>query len=86
MPLYYFDVREDVRFVPDDEGMELPDLDAAETEAAEAAALITRDAIRKRTARSVTVEVRDDEGQRVITVVVALAIDRVSPTPTRKSA
>jgi hypothetical protein len=36
----FFDVREGTRFAPDDEGLEFPDLDAAECEAAEAAAAV----------------------------------------------
>ena len=43
MPRFYFDVREGARFLPDDEGVEFPDFDAAEREAAEAAASIGRD-------------------------------------------
>ena len=43
MPRFYFDVREGARFAPDDEGLEFPDLDAAERNAAEAAAEISRD-------------------------------------------
>ena len=34
MPRFYFDVREGPQFVPDDEGLELSDVDAAEREAA----------------------------------------------------
>ena len=47
MPRFYFDVREGARFVPDDEGMEFPDLDAAEREAAVSAASIGRDLLPK---------------------------------------
>ena len=43
----FFDVREGTRFAPDDEGLEFPDLDAAEREAAEAAAAIDRDRLTK---------------------------------------
>ena len=82
MPLFYFDVREGVRFVPDDTGVELPDLGAAEREAAESAASIGRDLLPKGVARSVTVEVRNTHGQRVLTATVTLALDRVDPEPT----
>jgi hypothetical protein len=81
MPLFYFDVREGVRFAEDDTGLEFPDLDAAEREAAEAAASIGRDLLPKGTARSITVEVRNQHGQRVVTATVALALDRVDPEP-----
>lgn len=82
MPLFYFDVREGVRFVTDAEGLEFPDMAAAEREAAEAAASIGRDLLPKGIARSVTVEVRNENRQRVITATVTLAIDRVDPEPT----
>ena len=82
MPLFYFDVREGVRFVPDHTGVELPDLGAAEREAAESAASIGRDLLPKGVARSVTVEVRNTHGQRVLTATVTLAVDRVDPEPT----
>lgn len=40
MPRFYFDVREGARFIPDDEGLEFANLDAAEHEAACTAAEI----------------------------------------------
>jgi hypothetical protein len=82
MPLFYFDVREGVRFAPDDTGTECPDIDAAEHEAAVAAAAIGRDLLPKGCARSVTVEVRNMHGQRVVTATVTMAVDRVDPEPT----
>lgn len=81
MPRFYFDVREGCRFVPDDDGLEFPDIHAAEQEAAEAAAAIGRDALPAGRARSVTVEVRNEHGQRLVTATVTLAIDRVHPEP-----
>lgn len=47
MPRFYFDVREGLRFIPDNEGSEFHDLDAAEREAAEAAAEFGRDKLLK---------------------------------------
>jgi hypothetical protein len=86
MPRFYFDVREGVRFTPDDEGIEFPNIDAAEREAAEAAAAIGRDLLPKGFARSVTVEVRNEHSQRVATATVTLALDRVDPEPSRQGA
>jgi hypothetical protein len=83
MPRFFFDVREGVRFTPDDDGLEFPNIDAAEHEAAECAAAIGRDLLPKGTARCVCVEVRNEHGQRVITATVTLAVDRVHPEPTR---
>ncbi len=60
MPRFYFDVCEGTRFAPDEEGLEFPDLDAAEREAATAAASIGRDLLPKGDAREVTIEVLND--------------------------
>jgi hypothetical protein len=81
MPRFYFDVREGGRFVPDDEGVEFVSLDAAEHEAACAAAEIGRDRLPKGDAREVTIEVRNEHRQRVLTVKVSMEIDRVEPPP-----
>jgi len=81
MPRFYFDVREGARFAPDDEGLEFPDLDAAERNAAEAAAEISRDLLPKGEARDVTIEVRNEHRQRVLTVTITMQVDRVHPPP-----
>ncbi len=81
MPRFYFDVREGATFVPDEEGLEFTTLDAAEREAASAAAEIGRDRLPKGDAREVTVEVRNEHRQRVLTVKVSMEIDRVEPPP-----
>jgi hypothetical protein len=81
MPRFYFDVREGTRFTPDDEGLELESLDAAERMAAEAAAEIGRDRLPKGDARDVTIELKNEHRQRVLTVTVMLEIHRVDPEP-----
>ncbi len=81
MPRFYFDVREGTRFVPDEVGLEFGSLDAAEREAAEAAAEIGRDRLPKADDRRITVEMRNEHGQRVLTVTVSMEIDRVEPPP-----
>jgi hypothetical protein len=81
MPRFYFDVREGMRFTPDDEGLELESLDAAEREAATTAAEIGRDRLPKGDARDVTVEVRNEHRQRVLTVTVSMQVERVEPPP-----
>ena len=78
---FYFDVREGSRFIPDDKGLEFDSLDAAEREAAEAAAAIGRDELPKGGVRDVAVEVRNEHGQRVLTVAISMHIDRVAPPP-----
>jgi hypothetical protein len=81
LPRSYFDVREGASFAPDDEGLEFPDFDAAEREAAEAAASIGRDLLPRGDAREVTIEVRNEHRQRVLTVTITMQVDRVHPPP-----
>jgi hypothetical protein len=81
VPRFYFDVREGSKFIPDEDGLEFPDLGAAERGAAESAASIGRDLLPKGDAREVTVEVRNEHGQRVLTVTVAMHLERVAPPP-----
>lgn len=81
MPRFYFDVREGARFIPDDEGLEFANLDAAEHEAACTAAEIGRDRLPTGDAREITIEVRNEHRQRVLTVRVSMGVDRVEPPP-----
>lgn len=74
MPRLYFDVREGVSFIPDEEGLEFASLDAAEHEAACTAAEIGRDRLPTGDARDVTVEVRNEHRQRVLTIKVAMEV------------
>ncbi len=70
MPRFYFDVREGASFIPDEDGLEFASLDAAEHEAACTAAEIGRDRLPTGDAREVTVEVRNEHRQRVLTIKV----------------
>ena len=81
MPRLYFDVREGASFIPDEEGLEFDSLDAAEQEAATAAAEIGRDRLPQGDSREITVAVRNEHRQRVLTVKVSMDIDRVEPPP-----
>ena len=81
MPKYYFDIREKGRFVPEEEGTDLPDMDAAEREAAELAASIGRDRLPSSESRAIIVEARNEHRQRVMTVTASLDIVRVRPRP-----
>jgi hypothetical protein len=46
MPKFYFHIRDDAGLIPDEEGMELPDIDAARKEAETGAREILADALR----------------------------------------
>jgi hypothetical protein len=86
MALFYFDVRDGTRFIPDEEGTACRDLEAAERLAAESAAEIGRFTLPQSDARSVTIELRNEHKQRVLTVTVTMNVERVHPQPTRPSA
>ena len=77
MSRYYFDIRERARFVHDEVGLEFDSLDAAER----AAAGIGRELLPKGDAREITVEVRNEHRQRVLTVTASLEVHRVDPEP-----
>jgi hypothetical protein len=79
VPRFYFDVREGSRFLPDEEGLEFANLDAAESKAAESAARIGRDLLSKGSGHKVTVEVRNPRGKRVLAVTVMMLVERVTP-------
>lgn len=81
MPRFYFDVREGSSFFDDEDGCEFPSLDEAEQEAIKAVVSLGRDRLPRGDTRDVTVEVRDENQKRVLTVGVTLTIDRVDPQP-----
>ena len=81
MPRFYFDVREGTRFVPDEDGLEFESLDAAEHEAACTAAEIGRDRLPTSDAREITIEVKNEHRQRVLTIKVSMEVDQVDPSP-----
>ncbi|WP_046863289.1 DUF6894 family protein [Microvirga massiliensis] len=81
MPRFYFDVGEGERFTPDEDGLEFDDLGVAEYEAACTAAEIGRDRLPKGEARDVTMEVRNEHHQRVLTIRVSMEVHRVNPPP-----
>jgi hypothetical protein len=62
MPRFYFDIRDGGDLYPDEEGMEFPDLRAAEAEAAESLASLARDRFPGGSQYEVSVEVRTAEG------------------------
>jgi hypothetical protein len=77
MKRYYFDMRDGDGFAPDEEGLELPDIEAAREEAALSLADMARDAVRisRRNARLMQIEVRNDNGP-VLQAKFVFAIDR----------
>jgi hypothetical protein len=81
VPRYYLDLREGQLLVSDEEGLEFDSLAAAECEAAKSAAEIWWNRLPKGDAREITVELRNEDGRRVLTVTVSMVINRVDPPP-----
>ena len=77
MPRFHFDLREDGVVLRDEEGEELVDDRAAERQAIETASALARDSFPSRAADQVLVEVRRECSEPIITVVVALKVNRV---------
>ena len=77
MPRFHLDVREGSCFWPDDEGSEFADLEAAEHEAVVTAISIGRELLRNGNERALTVDVRDDQGQRVTEVTMTVTDETV---------
>jgi len=75
MPLFYFDMRHGDELFLDEEGLWFADFESAEREAFEAA----RTVLLKTAYTQVTVEVRDEMGQRRATAVGCLQIQMKPP-------
>lgn len=69
MPLYFFDTRDEDAFIEDDVGLELPNLEAAKTQASLSLAELARDVLPGSEKRTLVVEVRD-ERQPVLRVTM----------------
>lgn len=67
MPRYYFDTRDDGKFICDDVGVELPDVQAATIVAARSLAELAMEALPESTARCLGVDVRDDQQRDILT-------------------
>jgi hypothetical protein len=77
MPRFYFDVLDGDRLVRDDDGLELASLEAAEREAKRGAADRGRDSLPK-DCPEMSVQVRDEHGERVLTLTVAMTVRRAA--------
>jgi hypothetical protein len=62
MPRYYFDIRDNEAIAVDEEGLELPDLRAAEIEAAQSLAHMAKDMAPGTERHHMAIEVRTDDG------------------------
>ena len=60
MPRYYFDSRDDDRFLRDEEGLEFDSIEEARDQATRALAEMARDVLPGSVRRELTIEVRDE--------------------------
>ena len=78
MPVYYFDIFSGGKLLTDVEGLDLPDIDAVEKEAATTASAIARDEFSSRKVATVIVQVRDEQGLPVVNSTVMIHTTRLS--------
>jgi hypothetical protein len=64
MARYFFDTRDGARFIPDEEGVELQDLEEARKLATVALGEAARDALPGSSVRDIAIEVRDGFGPK----------------------
>jgi hypothetical protein len=80
MPRFYFDIHDGAVALPDQDGAELPSLQAAKREASALAAEIARDLLSEGDAQKICVEVRQGQ-KRLLAVTVTVEVDYVLITP-----
>lgn len=75
MALYFFDVRDDNRVYPDDQGTEMDGLNEARTEAFAALADYVKDIRPTEDRRRVAIEVRNENSQPLLKAVMIFEIE-----------
>ena len=78
MSRYYFDFRDNGRFVSDDAGIEFVSLEEAKVEASRAMTDFARDKLRGSVERTMVIEVRKDSGP-VLRLTLRFEIEQVVP-------
>jgi hypothetical protein len=84
MPRFYFDLRENGSFIEDEEGALLPDIDAAQAEAERGITEMAHHKLSEDGVRHMTIDVRDDSGEKVLSVTLSLDVKRSSQRSSRK--
>lgn len=74
MPHYFFDVQEGDCLVPDQDGLEFQDIEAAKAEAVRALAGMVKDALPDGTRREIAVVVRDGAKARLATARISFGL------------
>jgi hypothetical protein len=76
MPRFHFDVREEDRVTPDEVGVELESVEAAEREAIRRVTGIGYQSLSKDRASEIEMQVKDHEGFLLLTVTVSVVVRR----------
>ena len=79
MRRFYFDVLDGDTFSHDDEGLPLESLSVAEDQAIRAVTEMAHDSLPKRLSSEVSVRIRDDHGQTVLSVALSMTVRRMNP-------
>ena len=86
MPLYYFDVRDDQSFVPDDTGLEFDTLEQAKADAARALVDMARDRVPGPERLVFVVEVHDENKRLLVEARLIIEIAHKAGTVTPNGA
>ena len=76
MVRYFFDVRDNDSFYPDDVGVELPSIDTVKAQAGRTKGEIAKDVLPGSEVRTLAIEVRDDLGP-ILRVALRFEIEHV---------
>jgi hypothetical protein len=76
MPRYYFDIADGPESSRDEEGLELPNLEAARTQALATLGEIARDEFPDGDRRDFSISIRDGGGQALLIAKLALRVER----------
>jgi hypothetical protein len=79
VPRFYFDVREGFGLESDETGLDMKNIDAAETNAMHVAAEFGSDRLPATKGGAITVDVRNEERQMVASVRVTMGSERFAP-------
>jgi hypothetical protein len=79
MARHFFDWRDNKDFDEDEEGMELPDLEAVKAEACRSLLERARDILPGLDRHSLSIDVRDEGGRRLLSIILILEIRALAP-------
>jgi len=75
MPRFFFDTYDGEQYIPDENGLDLEDVEAAKLEAQKALPDMAEDALPNGNHRSFVVNVRDEAGQIVLRAALSLVVE-----------